>query len=247
MLVNEQFEETYLNDGKPIVGRRYAGLLAPNVTAEIVGVVGNVLKNGLADAPRSEIYVALGNHGLITMGREINLVIRSVSDPRGLTASLRSIVSGLDPTAPVHNVAILSTALTATAGESRFSSTMVWAFAALALGLATIGLFGVLSFNVMRRRREFAVRTALGARRQDLIVLVVKEGMGLTMVGVAVGVCASFARARVMRTLMVAIDSPDTVSLAIGQAILAVVALAACLIPAWRASAFDPVDALKSE
>lgn len=247
VLVNERFARTYLDDGRPIVGRQYAGILAPNTTAEIVGVVGDVLENGLLDAPRPEIYVTLGNHGLLTMGRDINLVVRASGDPVDLAGSLRAIVRDLDQTAPVHNVHPLANALAATAGDARFAAAMLSAFAALALGLATVGLYGALSYWVSRRQRELAVRAALGADRRRLVALVLGEGVCVTVAGLIVGLAVAAASARLMRTLVYGIDTLDVTSFALAPAIVTLVALAACVIPAWRASALDPTAALKSE
>lgn len=247
MLVNERFATTYLNDGRPILGRQYAGLLAPNLTAEIVGVVGDVLKNGLLDAPQPEIYVALGNHGLLTIGRDINLVVRTAGDPVTVAGSVRDIVRDRDRTAPVHNVNPLATVLSATVGEARFATTMLAAFAALALGLAAVGLYGALSYWVSRRERELAVRAALGANRVGLLSLVLAEGLGVTAIGLVVGLAAAASLARLMRALVFGIDTLDPMSFALAAAILAVVALAACAVPAWRASGLDPAAALKSE
>ena len=247
MVVNEQFASIYLNDGKPILGRRYAGLLAPGVTTEIVGVFGNVLKNGLLDAPEPEILVALGNHGLINIGRDINLVIRTSGDPAAVAPALPSIVHNLDPGAPVHNTTVLATVLAATAGETRFATTLLAGFAALALGLAAVGLYGVLSYDVSRRWRELGVRAALGATRSKLVALVVAEGLGLSAAGIAAGIAAAAGVARLLRTLVFEIGPLDPVSFVAAPAIALIVALAACGIPAWRASALDPAAALRTE
>jgi putative ABC transport system permease protein len=247
MVVNEQFARMYLNDGRPILGRRYPHLLDPTLTAEIVGVVGNVLKNGLLDVPEPEIFVALGNHGLLVVGREINLVVRAKSEPAELTASLRSIVRDLDRDAPLHNANVLAAELTATAGETRFATMMVAAFATLSLSLAAIGLYGLLSYDVSRRWRELGVRAALGATRRRLIALVVAEGMSLTAAGLVVGLLIAAGAARLLRALMFGIGPFDPVSFVAAPAIAAVVTLAACVIPAWRASAVDPAAAIRSE
>jgi putative ABC transport system permease protein len=247
MMVNEQFARTYLNDGTPILGRRYAGLLGPDLTAEIVGVVGNVLKNGLLDTPEPEIFVALGNHGLINTGREINLVIRTAGDPVAFTPALRAIVRELDSNAPLHNANLLATQLSATAGETRFATTMLAGFALLSLALAAVGLYGVLSYDVSRRWRELGVRAALGATRTRLVALVVSEGMGLTAAGLVAGLVAAAGAARLLRTLLFEVGPLDPISFVAAPAIALVVALAACVVPAWRASALDPAAAIRSE
>jgi predicted permease len=247
MVVNEQFVSLYLTDGKPVVGRRYAGLLGPNTTQEIVGVVGNVLKEGFSDKPQAEFYVALGNQGATGTGREMHLVMRTARDPASLIADLRSIVHDVDPNAPIYHVTKLSSDLSATAGEPRFAAILFAAFAALAVCLAAVGLSGVLAYSVLQRRRELGVRTALGATRGGLMLLVVTEGMGLTAMGIVAGLVTAAAGATLLRAVVFGIDVHDAVSFAAGPMILAVVALSACALPAWRASSLDPLDALRSE
>jgi predicted permease len=248
MVVNERFAALYLNDGRPVLGRRYRNLLGPNSTAEIVGVVANVLKNGFLDRPQPEFYVAAGNHGAIGIGREINFVIRTIGATPTMTADLRAIVREVDPTdAPAHNITLLTTALSETAGPSRFATAMFGGFAALALCLAAVGLYGLISYGVSQRRREMAVRTALGATRRNLMMLVLKEGLGLTAFGLILGIAMAAGSARLMRTMIVNLSPLDGVSFVVGPLILVVVALTACALPAWRASSLDPLDALRSE
>jgi len=247
IVVNEEFVKTYLNDGQPVVGRQYANMLMPNGITEIVGVVGNVLKNGLIDTPRTEFYVALGSQGVINVGREINLLVRTAGDPRSFADTLRQAVREVDRNAPVHNINVLAAELSATAGEARFATIMLGAFAALAVGLAAIGLYGVLAYGVTSRRREIGVRLALGASRANLFALVMREGIGVTCAGLLVGLWAAAALTRLMRSLLFGIDSLDVISFMAAPLILIVVALCACLLPAWRASSIDPLIALRHE
>jgi putative ABC transport system permease protein len=247
IVVNEEFVKTYLNDGQPVVGRQYANMLMPNGITEIVGVVGNVLKNGLIDTPRTEFYVALGSQGVINVGREINLLVRTAGDPRSFADTLRQAVREVDRNAPVHNINVLAAELSATAGEARFATIMLGAFAALAVGLAAIGLYGVLAYGVTSRRREIGVRLALGASRANLFALVMREGIGVTCAGLLVGLGVAAAVTRLMRSLLFGIDSLDLISFMVAPLILIVVALCACLLPAWRASSIDPLIALRHE
>ena len=245
--INDEFVETYFSDGKPVVGRLFTNILGPGTLVEIVGVVGNVLKNGPTDRPQPEFYVPLGNHGAVNIGREINIVARTTGDPLALSQPIRDIVRALDRAAAVHNMNALSTELSAVVGEPRFAASMLGAFAALALGLAGVGLYAILSYGVSRRRRELAVRTALGASSSDLVALIVREGMGVTVAGLVVGLIAAAAVTRLMRALLVGVGPTDLVSFATATLVLLAVALAACLIPAWRQNTVDPVVALKCE
>jgi hypothetical protein len=247
MLVNEDFVKSYFNDGRPVVGRRFEGILSPGRTTEIVGVVANVLKNGLTDTSQPEFYVALGNHGAMTPGRDIYLVIRSEQPAAALAPALRSMVRDIDPAAPLHSVEDLSRLLTNTASDSRFAASAVSVFAALALALAAIGLYGGLMYAVSQRTREMGIRTALGARPAGLIGLVLREGLAVTGLGLAIGLAAAMMGTRIMRGMLFGVDPLDAASFGTAPAVVALVAVIACAAPAWRAVATSPVDALRQE
>ena len=247
MVVNEEFVRRYLNDGQPAIGRVFNGILGPKSRVEVVGVTGNVLKNGLIDNPRSEVYVALGNHGAVTTGAEINLVIRTSHDSTIVAESLRAIVREVDAAAPVHNIRMLAADLSASVGQTRFTATTVSAFAALALGLAAMGLYGGLMYAISRRTREFGIRTSLGASRRTLIALVVREGLLATVAGLVAGVSIAALLTRVMSGFLFEIDPLDTVSFAIAPLVLLLVALSACVVPAIRVTSIAPTQALRQE
>ena len=247
MVVNEEFARTYFADGRPAIGRRFENIIEKGKTTEIVGVVGNVLKNGLTDKAQPEFYVPLGNHGSLSSGRDIYLVVRTSQDASALTAALRSAVRAVDASAPVHSVEDLSASLAATAGDSRFAATSVTVFAAIALALAAIGLYGGLMYAVSRRTREMGIRTALGARPAGLIGLVMREGLVVTGAGLVLGLGAAFASSRVMSGLLFGIDPLDALSFAAAPVLLTLVAIVACLVPARRAVTTSPVEALRQE
>ncbi len=247
MIVNEEFVRSYLNDGQPVIGRIFTGILGPKSRVEVVGVIGNVLKNGLTDDPRSEIYVALGNHGAVTTGSEINLVIRTTGETASVAETLRSIVREVDAAAPVHNIRMLAADLSASAGQSRFTTTIVSAFAALAVGLAAIGLYGGLMYAISRRTREFGIRTSLGATRQALVALVLREGLVATLMGLFVGLGVAALLTRMMSGLLFAIDPLDAVAFATAPVVLLLVALSACVLPAVRVTSIAPTQALRQE
>jgi predicted permease len=246
MVVNEAFVKSYLNDGRPAAGRRYQGLLAdPTVTTEIVGVVGSVLKDGLDREARPEMYFAHSKTRGIT--REINLLIRTDADPGALVPVLRAIVREVEPTAALGEAGALASRVSASVAQPRFATAILAAFAALALTLAATGLYGVLSYNVSQRRREIGIRTALGATRGHVIALVVRQGMFATVVGLILGVTASALGARLLQPLLFGVTPLDVPSFALMPAVLLVVALAACLVPARRAAATDPAITLRGE
>ncbi len=190
MLVNEAFTRAYVRDGRPAVGRRIKGLLGKSEsTFEIIGVVGDVLKDGLDTKPQPEIYLALNTldqeHAIT---REINVVIRTTGDPSAIASTLRSMVRDIEPTAALGHVGTLSSQVADSVSEPRFSTAVLGAFAILALGIAVTGLYGVLSYNVSQRRKEIGIRSALGATRADLVGLVVRQGLTITLLGLGAGV-----------------------------------------------------------
>jgi predicted permease len=249
MLVNEAFARAYITDGRPVVGRQFKGLLAKgNLTTEIVGVVGDVLKDGLDTKPQPEIYLALNKveqeHAIT---REINLVIRTSGDPNAFASNLRLMVRDLEPTAALGRVGTLASQVADSVSEPRFSTAVLGAFALLALGIAVTGLYGVLSYNVTQRRKEIGIRAALGATRSDLIALVVRQGLAVTLVGLVVGLIVAALAARRLQPLLFGIAPLDLLSFVTMPLILLIVASLACVIPARRAAATDPARTLRTE
>ena len=246
MLVNQSFARAYITDGQPVVGRRYQGLLSDDKrTTEIVGVVGDVLKDGLDVRTQPEIYLAHNTNAHIR--RELNVVIRTAGDPTAFASTLRSIVQEVEPTAALGRVGTLSSQIARSVSEPRFATAILTVFAALALGIAATGLYGVLSYNVSQRRREIGIRAALGATRANLITLVVRQGLTVTVVGLASGMVLSAGAAKRLQPLLFGIEPLDLPSFTLMPLILLVVALLASTIPARRAAATDPATTLRSE
>jgi predicted permease len=247
LLVNEAFVRTFLSDGQPVVGRRLPNVPKPDAVAEIIGVVGDVLEHGLTDEPQPEFYLVLGNHGNLNLNREIYLAIRTSASAAELAPVLRSLAREIDPSTPIHHVRDLDDLLASTAGASRFAATAVSAFAAVALGLAAMGLCGGLMYAVSRRTREMGIRTALGATPRSLVGLVFREGALVSGLGLAVGLGAAALLTRAMGHLLYGVDPLDAASFAAAPALLAIVAAIACAIPARRAIAVDPVEAIRED
>jgi predicted permease len=245
-VVNEQFVNTFLQGAEPI-GFRFPGSVVTSKpsSAEIIGVVGNVLKDGLDQQAQAEVYVlpALG----AAIEREVYLVLQSQGDPIAYAGAVRRIVAEIRSDAAVDRVEPLSAQVADSVAQPRFAAFVLLSFAVLALGLAAIGLYGVLSYMVARRRREIGVRSALGATRANIVALVVREGMTVTVVGLAVGLMLAAALTRLMQAALYGIQPLDPVSFVAAPAALVVVALIACVIPARRAAATDPATALRRE
>ena len=204
IVVNDDFVRSFLADGRPVLGRQLPGLLG-NGSTEVTGIVGNVLKDGLDRHPQPEVYGLAGasyQGEYHAFASEFTVVVRTSGDPRALAGSLRSLVREVDPQVAVDTVGALSERLSASLGEPRLSTGAILAFAALALLLAMSGLFAVLSHDVARRRREMGVRAALGARRSDLVRLVLRHGLGVTLAGLGAGLLVAAGLAHFMRSVL---------------------------------------------
>jgi putative ABC transport system permease protein len=244
MVVNEAFARDYFDDGRPVVGRQFPGT-AGDPPREIIGIVRHVLKDGLDAQPQNEIYVLpRQNYNLATA---LNLVVRTSGDPLAFVPTLRAVVREVAPAAALDDVAPLASRVSASIGQPRFAAAVLASFAVVALILAATGLYGVLSYQVLQRRREMGVRAALGASRGRLIALVLREGLAVTVLGLALGVAAAALLTRLMQGLLFGVTPLDGPTFLAAPVVLLVVALCASLLPARRAASVDPAEALRSE
>lgn len=247
IVVNEEFVRAYMTDGKPVIGRRFSGLVddsAAPALSEVVGIVRNTLKNGPTDKPLSEIFV-LPNHGA-RLPADFSVVVRSTGDPSSLAADVRSIIRQLDPAVTVDTVTLGSRASSAVA-QPRFAAFTAAAFAILALTLAAAGLFGAMSYTVSQRRREMGVRSALGASRRDIVTLILRQGLLVAGFGLVIGLLAATWLTRLMDALLFGIAPLDPLSFLAAPLLLLLAATAACVVPAWRGASVPPTEALRCE
>ncbi len=177
----------------------------------------------------------------------MTLVLRAAADAPALAASARAAVRAVDPDMPVFRVATMAEVIDTTLVNRKFVMLLLGQFAAVALILAGVGLFGVLSYAVSRRTREIGVRMALGARAADVLGMVVRQGMTLTAIGLVIGAGAALAATRAMAGLLFGVGASDPPTYAALALVLAAVALLACWLPARRAARVDPLVALRSE
>jgi len=231
--------------GRSAIGRRlrYRGFGAPPMM--IVGVVGDVKTTGLDQELRPVIYYAFR----LNSSNFSNLVVRTNSDSTALTASIRSSIQTLEPQAAVFNVQTMPELISATpaAFMRRFPATLVGVFAALALLLASIGIYGVVSDSVAQQTHYIGIRMALGARTADIVRMVLKEGLVLAAIGIGAGILTAFGLMRWISTLLFNVQTHDFSVFAIVTSSLFVVILLACYIPARRATKVDPLVALRYE
>jgi predicted permease len=215
----------------------------PKKPITIVGVVAAVKQYGLDTDGKIATYFPL-QQGL---DRGIFLVARATSHEAGLATAIVSEIHAVDPTVVVYGIRTMQDRLHDSLARQRFSSTMLGAFAAFALLLAAVGLYGVLSYLVTQSTRDIGILVALGARRENILTLVVRQGMQLTLIGIFAGLLGAVAVTRVMASLLFGVTATDVATFLAVPALLAVVAFAATVIPAWRASKVDPMVALRVE
>jgi putative ABC transport system permease protein len=243
VLVNEAMARQFWPGGSPLGARLTISWVHPDAQPEIVGIAGDVHAEALDEAARPMIYYPESQEPSSSM----MIVARSGGDAARLAGAVRATVHDLDPNLPVSDVATMSTRLVQSMADRRYPMLLLALFAALAVLLAAIGIYGVLSYTVNERRREFGVRLALGARRDDVLRLVLGGGMRLTLAGIAIGAVGAAIGARVLGRLLYEVPPVDPVTFALVGAGLAAVALVAMCVPALRATRVDPMAVLRSE
>jgi len=208
---------------------------------QIIGVVGDIRHNSLAGVPAATMYFP------DIQSNFTNVVIRTKSDPMSVAAAVRKEIQAIDPDQPVAAVKPMTLLVNESVASQRYRTTLLALFAALAMVLAATGIYGVMSYTVAQRTHEIGVRMALGARQSDVLELVVRQGMILALVGVALGLIGAFALTRVMATLLFQVKARDPITFVIVAALLIAVAFVACFVPALRATKVDPLVALRYE
>jgi|SRR5579875_1383993 len=206
----------------------------------IIGVVGTVRSHTLARATRGTLYFPAYYPGM-------SLLVRTVSNPAALAPVIRAQIATLDPTQAVYSVKTMSQRISESVAQQRFATALLALFAVLALILAAIGLYSVMAYVATQRTHEIGVRMALGAQRRDVLRLVLGQGARLALIGVALGVALAFALTRVMASLLFGVTPADPITFVGVSAMLLLVALVACYVPARRAMKVDPIVALKYE
>jgi putative ABC transport system permease protein len=212
--------------------------------ATIVGVVGDVHHRGLARSPLPEIYFPFEQRPERTW--EMALVVQAEGGSQALSQQIHEAVRALDPTIPVE-VTTMEGLLAADLAQPRFRAMLLGIFAAVALLLATVGIFGVVSYAVGRRNREVSIRVALGSDRDAVLKLILRDGMIPVLLGIIVGVAFAYALTRLLASVVFEVKTTDPVTFVAVALVLAVVALAANYIPARRATRIDPVEVLRAD
>ncbi|MGZ8375938.1 MAG: ABC transporter permease [Gemmatirosa sp.] len=248
VVVNRTMADRYWPGGDAL-GRRFRMGTADQPWMTIVGIVGEVRHNAIVEAPRSEMYVTPAHYVVETGNapRAMTLVLRTAGDPLALAAPLRAAVRELDPNVPLAELRTLQQVTDEALAEPRFTTVLLTLFAALALTLATIGIYGLISLLVTQRTHEMGIRMALGARRAAIGRMMLGQGMRIAGAGVAVGLVSAALLSRLLTTLVYGVGTLDPLTFALVPVVLAVVTLAATLVPARRAAATDPSIALRQD
>jgi len=242
ILVNETFATKYLPGQRPIGQRLELGGDEKEIH-EIIGVVADVKNDDLDEQPDPTAYLPYSQNSYLTM----NLIIRGTQDPTRMVSGVRSEVHALDPALPVSNVKTISQMIYERVSPKRLMTYILAVFALCALLLASVGIYGVMSYAVSQRTQEIGIRMALGARTADVLKLVVSNGMKLTLIGVVIGLAGAFALTRFLENLLFHITPTDRVTFIAVATALIVVALLASYVPARRATKVDPLVALRDE
>jgi putative ABC transport system permease protein len=247
-VINEAMARKYWPGLDPL-GRRFrqGGEQRPWVT--VVGVVGDVRHNGITGPVKAKFYRPYAQFHLSSGNptRFMNLVIKASGDPLAHAVPVRAALKGLDPDVPVSNVRTMEEVVQASIAAPRFAGRLLVLFAALALTLAAVGVYGILSYTVSERAPEIGVRMALGARPGDVMKVVLTEALALAAAGVGTGALLALALTRLMRGLLYEVGPADPVSFATAALVLPTVALLAAWLPARRAAHVEPATVLRSE
>lgn len=243
-IVNETMARGFWPNEDPIGKRVMMGAPMPERPwLTIVGVVGDVKNSGLETPPLPQMYA----HDLQNPTRSMTLVIRTALATQTLTTAIQHQVIALDKDLPMYDVKTMEQRLSNSVAQPRFRTFLLGIFAALALVLSAVGIYGVMSYSTEQRTHEIGIRVALGAQAGDVLKLVVGQGMVLTLIGVLIGLALSFALTRFLSSLLFGVSTTDPGTFVAVSALLATVALVACYIPARRAAKVDPMVALRYE
>jgi ABC-type antimicrobial peptide transport system permease subunit len=241
LLVSREAARLYWGTDDPI-GRRASLPFSRTVLREVVGIVGDVKQRDLISAPTPTVYFYTREpYGRATF------VIRTSVPPATLAEPATTAIRAVDPAQPVGEIRTMAQRLDAELASQRFSAMLLTGFAGIALLLAAMGIYSVLSYIVRGRSREIGIRTALGAGTADVLGLVVREGLAPTLVGVAAGIVGALAAATMIETLVFGVSPSDPLTLAAVAVMLMLVALMASLVPAYRALRLDPVKVLRAD
>jgi predicted permease len=251
LLVNETLARTFFK-GRSALGQRVNTFVSAGpapVWFTIVGVVRDVKQGGIGAKTGTELYFLAEQRPRLTASApaNMNVVIRSSLPAAALASDIRRIVQSMDPTLPIVKLRSMDQVFSESAARPRFLAELLAIFAALALALAAIGTYGILSYSVSERKKEIGIHMALGATRGSVLGMVLGQGMRLTVIGLVAGLFASFGLTRLLQAQLFSVKPTDPLILSAVTVFIGCVALAACYVPAHRATRVDPMVTLREQ
>ena len=244
MIIDEEFARRYWPNEDAVGKRVRFGTEATSPVLTVIGVVGRVKMDGLSqDSHRVQGYFALAQ--LPASG--IGIIIKAAGDPTQLVAAARAQVKAIDADQPIYGIRTMTEIRAESVASERLNLTLLSLFAGIALVLAVVGIYGVMSYSVTQRTHEIGIRMAIGAQPRDVFRMIIGQGMILTLIGVVIGLLGAFGLTRLMATMLFGVEPTDPATFTVLAALLTAVALVACYLPGRRATKVDPVVALRYE
>jgi len=243
LLINEALARQHFPNQDPIGQRLDVMMFEKPTPAEVIGVVGNVRYDSLVDEAPPAVYFPHPDLAYEFM----TLVVRTDGDPTAIAPAVQREIRSLDPNQPVSDLRTMNQVMSEWVARSRFNTLLLGLFAGLATLLSAVGIFGVMNYSVSLRTRELGLRLAVGAQPRQVLMLVLKQGLALTIVGVVLGLAAAFALTRLLSGLLFGVAAVDVTTFASISLLLVIVSLLACYLPARRAMRIDPLSALRYE
>lgn len=244
VIINQTFARLYLPDEENLLGKR---LRTIGDWRAVVGVVRDVKQRGLTRSVIPEIYIPYTQAKTSALTQTMSLVVYVTSSPMNLASAVREAVLAVDPAQPVYEMKTMEAVITGSVSDYRLNTILLSIFAAVALILAVIGIYGVMSYSVTQRTREIGIRMALGAQPRDIFMLIVRQGAILTVIGIAIGLACAFTLTRLMSSLLYGVGPTDPATFVVLSFILAAIAVLACCIPTRSAMRGDPIKAIRYE
>jgi putative ABC transport system permease protein len=244
IIVDEEFAKRYWPNEDAVGKRIKLGNEATSPVLDVIGVVGRVKMDGLnQDSHRVQGYFAFAQMPVPGMG----VIIKAAGDPTQLVASARSQVAAIDPDQPIYGIRTMNEIRADSVAPERLNLTLLSLFAGIALVLAIVGIYGVMSYSVTQRTHEIGIRIAIGAQPRDVFRMIVGQGMMLALIGIGIGLIGAFALTRLMATMLFGVRPTDPATFAVIAVLLTGVALVACFVPGRRATKVDPIESLRYE
>lgn len=248
-VINETMAKTYWRDGQAVGGRIRVGNMK-NPWVDVVGIVADERHNGITGVVKEKFYIPHGQWHIVTGGnviRGVFVVARTTGDPMALAGGIRHEIRQIDPTLPVANVRPMTEVVSTALATPRLTGFLLAAFAAIALTLAAVGIYGVLAYLVAQRTHEIGIRLAIGADRFQVLTMILRQGLTLAAFGIVSGLVAAFLLTRLMQSLLYQVQPSDPMTFVAVPTALLVVALVASYIPALRATRVSPTIALRTQ